>query len=498
MADQKWYDEGLRPRVFINWDTFEQQGLPSSWKGPFTDAVINAYTRWMNIGGVDLRFQFWGYTTKTSADNGELLIKMNERHVNSGRIASTFGAYNKLEIVFHRKRGSDLTLWNFVPDNPATGEIGMQGILMHELGHCLGLDHTAAAPTVMAGYNWWDRYAPFWSDVQDLRTVYSTYGGNRLRQMRTTDGGGSWTAADNELTSSNSQSARTNLPVGVAATPGSGLYVVGWSRQSNVPTWIRVDGSSGVFRPWFFYGGERSVHGPAYATDNNDTMLWAWVDNDAAGTLRIVRSTIDGFQWGWAGAPTGATTAGTPALCWTRVNGQSTWILVWSHFDRGDLDGTGRVRASISTNDGATWSTPAVVSDFYRANGGVAAAADADNHVVVAFSWAPRTLWRSRRQQIRTFHCEVDGGELALRTTIQSSETSRVQPALAFDRGANAFIMCWRGQDFNTSLNSMRKPFDASSWTTKRTLSARSHVAPALAYSPEHRETVVWYADDTA
>lgn len=126
MADTKWYDEGLRPRILINWDSFENHGIPSNWRGPFTDAVINAYTRWMNVAGIDLRFQFWGYTTKTSSGNGELLIKMNEKHANSTRLASTFGSYNKLEIVFHRKRGSDLTPWNFVPYNADSGEFDMQ------------------------------------------------------------------------------------------------------------------------------------------------------------------------------------------------------------------------------------------------------------------------------------------------------------------------------------------------------------------------------------
>jgi hypothetical protein len=226
-------------------------------------------------------------------------------------------------------------------------------------------------------------------------------------------------------------------------------------------------------------------------------MLWAWVDNDDAGTIKLVRSRIDGYQWTWVGTPAGATTAGTPALCWTRAGGQSTWILVWSHFSRNDITGTGQVRASVSTNDGASWSAPVVLSDFYRANGGVAVAADRANHVVVAFSWGPGTAWRSRRNRIRTFQCEVDGGQLERKNTILSTETTRVQPALAFDHGTNQFIICWRGQNFNTSLNTMRKSQTASSWTSKRSLTTRSHVAAALAHSQEQGETVMWYAHES-
>ena len=37
MADQKWYDEGLRPKVLINWQSFEDWGIDPNWQGPFTD-----------------------------------------------------------------------------------------------------------------------------------------------------------------------------------------------------------------------------------------------------------------------------------------------------------------------------------------------------------------------------------------------------------------------------------------------------------------------------
>jgi hypothetical protein len=101
MVDQQWYDPGLRPRVLINWQSFTNQGIAASWQGPFTDAVINAYTRWMNLAGVDLRPQFFGYTTNTTAATGELLIQMDPMFGGgSARLASTFGGYNALTIIF--------------------------------------------------------------------------------------------------------------------------------------------------------------------------------------------------------------------------------------------------------------------------------------------------------------------------------------------------------------------------------------------------------------
>lgn len=495
MADRKWYDEGMRPKVLINWQSFEDWGMPSNWKAPFTDAVINAYTRWMNVAGVDLRFQFWGYTNKTSSDSGELVISMNEKHASSTRLASTFGSYNRLIIVFHRKRGSDLTPWNFVPYNADPGEFDMQGILIHELGHCLGLDHSSGAnDTMNGGYQYHrQRMGPFEDDVSRLRNVYSDFTDNRLRQLRSTNGGASWTEANNNLSNYGHVHARTNLNPGAVSTPQSGFYLVGWSFPGQIPTWLRGDGSHFLTRHWLFYGGERSIYGPAYAGNNDRTMLWAWVDNDDSGTIKVVRSRNQGYQWHLVGAPSGAQTYGTPGLCWTRVNGQSTWIMIWSHFDRSNHDDTGYLRASISTNDGASWSDPRVLNDFYKVLSGVSIAADTNNNVVVAFAWAPHSTYGMNR--IRSFNCEVNGGELQHKDTLYGTETTRIQPALIFDDRSNKFIMAWRGQNFNTTLLTMSKSAGDRNWSGRVHMSGnRSHVAPALAYSPEYRESVLWYA----
>src|SRR5262245_33215195 len=141
MADFAQFQAGSRPQVLINWDTFVTWGIDTNWRDPFTDAVINACARWAQLSGVDCRHQFAGYTTKTSADSGEVVITMNEHHFMESRIASTFGT----NIVFHRKDGATLTPWNFVPYQANAGEIDMQGVLMHELGHTFWLDHSPNA-----------------------------------------------------------------------------------------------------------------------------------------------------------------------------------------------------------------------------------------------------------------------------------------------------------------------------------------------------------------
>lgn len=496
MADQKWYDEGIRPRVLINWQSFVDRGISGGWQGPFTDAVINAYTRWMNIAGVNLRFQFYGYTTKTNSDSGELVISMNDFHPGESRLASTFGSYGQLIIVFHRGNGADPNRapWPFVPYNADPGEFDMQGILIHEMGHCLGLDHSSGPnDTMNGGYQYHrQRFGPFNDDVTRLRNLYSDFTGNHLRQLRSADGGASWSDVANDLTSHGHVHARTNLNPGVTAIPQSGLYLVGWSLLGNPPTWLRGDGERFLQRHWLFYGGERSIYGPAYARDDDRTMLWAWVTNDDSGTIKVVRSHNQGYQWHGVGTPAGAQTYGTPGLCWTRVGERSTWILIWPHFDRADHANTGYLRASLSTDDGGSWDTPIVLNDFYKVLSGVAAAADSNNHVEVAFAWASHSTYGMNT--IRTLVCQVAGNRLQQLSILYGDERTRIQPALAYDSSTDRFIMAWREQNFNTSVNVASRPRTSTSWSPLVRPGPSTHVAPALAYSPEYGETVLWSA----
>jgi hypothetical protein len=499
MADTQWYPAGTRPRVLINWDSFVAQGIDPAWQGPFTDAIINAYTRWQTIAGVDLRFQFYGYTTKTNSDPGELVVSMNRLHSPAEhRIASTFGSTNQLIIVFHRRDG-DGTPWNFVPRNARAGEIEMQGIATHELGHCLGLDHgTDPNATMIPWYSYHSaRFGPFADDITRLRALYPSFTQNHVRQLRSTDGGSSWAEIGNALTSHGHVNTRTNINPGVVALPRSGLYVIGWSHVNGIPTWLRTDGENILFRNWLFYGGERSIYGPAYASDDNQTTLWAWVTNDDQGTVRVVSSQNQALQWSWAATPANARTAGTPALCWTRVGGLSTWVLVWSNFDRGNQNDTGLVRASISTNNGASWSAPVTLDTTLKALSGVSAAATAANRIEIALAFAPDTnAGMGVINAIRTLVCDVNAGQLRRLSVINSGDRTRIQPALAFEQRSNRFIMAWREQNFATSLNISQHPGGGGGWSPLVRPGPASNTAPALAASAENGEVALWYGHE--
>jgi hypothetical protein len=498
MPNGSTYDNGTRPRVLINWDSFINQGINAGWQGPFTDAVINAYTRWMNVAGADVRPRFWNYTTNTTAATGELLVMMDIAFGGgpSYRLASTFyGAdTNKATLIFHRRASADMSLWNFVPWNARPGEFDMQGILMHELGHAFGLGHSAVATEVMWGsYNYPYRYGPFDGDVARLKAMNSDFIGNRLRQLRSSDGAVSWAPIANDLTAMNHFNARTNVSPGVCTMPGLGLYNVGWSHPNRIPTSLRTDGDHLLTRRWWFFGGERSVHGPAYAADDRSGLLWAWVNNDDNATLRLAGST-GGLGWGFRSTPANAQCCGTPGLAWARVGGQSTWILAWTHFDRADQANTGFVRVSVSTDDGWNWTAASWVNRATKALSGVSVAVDSSGRVVVAFAFAPH-IGVASMNEIFTVHGTLQGGAVQWQQSTTTGEHTRVQPALADDQAHGCFVMAWREQNGATTLATATCPKPGAVWGSKVMLLDRpSHVAPTVAASPDYAESSLWYA----
>lgn len=198
MADARIFDQGTRPRVMINRQAFTAQGIPAAWQGPFTDAVINAYTRWMNVAGVDLRPQFPNYTTNTAPASGEILITMDPAFGGAAipRLASTFSSIggNTSTVILHRRNAANMSPWPWVAHNAQPGEFDFQGVLMHELGHALGLlDHSPSAnDTMFASYIYQSgRYGPFEGDVARLKALYADFNQNRLRQLRSTNGAAS-------------------------------------------------------------------------------------------------------------------------------------------------------------------------------------------------------------------------------------------------------------------------------------------------------------------
>ncbi len=505
--DRSNYDGIARPKVLINWESFEAQGIPSDWKIPFQNVVINAYTRMNRVLGVDVRPQFWGYTTRTDSNPGEIVISMNERHANSRRLASTFGNYpDRLKIVFHRKRGSDLTPWNWTPFWPNEGQYSMQAVMMHEFGHALGLDHSAPSKSIMGSYSWTSHHGPWSGDISDIRAVHSLQNENRLRQYASYNGAASWSTLSNDVTGFSAPWGRTTNRVAAAGNSSTGQYIVGWSTADNRLTWVRGDGVDFPADNWQGYSSHpRPRYGSAMASDHGNNWLWVVVDGRSDDNrLKVIRSTNHGDSWQYTAFPV-ATTASTPGIARVqREEGGDAWIVLWVNYDESDRGNTGFIYGSVSFDNGESWSSPQQVDDFYRVHDGVSLGASADGRLMVSFVWSGELDdWEYGQNKIRSFALNLsDSGELSFGPGCYSSEHSRIAPDIAWHSTTNRFVVAHREQDFNTSLNSRFASGASCPGNRLHIPGTTTEVAPGMAENPAWEvsgvgtEVVIWGARD--
>ena len=504
VADEATYSEGSRPQVLINWDSFEANGFPSAWRDAFANVVMNAYTRLNRVLGVDVRPQFFGYTTKVDAAPGEIVISANEKHVCAdNRLASTFGFLpDRLIIVIHAKNACDLTPWNWTPFWPNNGEISLHAVLMHELQHTLGLDHSSPTKNIMGGYSWTSHHGPWSGDIADVRALYRLRTDNRLRQLATYDGGSSWSTLANDITNFGSTFARTTNRIAPAGNSSNADYVIGWTTPDNHLTWIRGDGVSFDQADWFYYTEHpRPRYGSAMQSDHGDTWMWAVVDgrNDE-NRVRVLRSQDNAASWLYTNFPA-ATTSSTPGIATTVIDGRRAWIVVWVNYDEANQNETGFIYASVSFDNGASWSAPHRVDNFYRVHDGVSIEANDAGQCWITFVWAgEKGSWEYGQNKIRSRGCQLSpAGVVTPGTLCIQQEHSRIAPDLAWHADTDAFVQGFREQDFATSLDSMQLIEGACPTNFQHITGSTSHVAPGMASNPawitsSGSEVVMWFA----
>jgi hypothetical protein len=150
---------GTHPRVPFYISTNLQGHIP--YDGTFEDAVtaiLNATNEWNTHGGSELQFVYMGTTNlATTADDG-----VNVVHFKAG--SSPHGAGNKAFCYYWETqdafRGFDVELYeatgvqnihvNYsIKATPLPWDTDVWSLVLHELGHALGLDHSQVAGTVM-------------------------------------------------------------------------------------------------------------------------------------------------------------------------------------------------------------------------------------------------------------------------------------------------------------------------------------------------------------
>ncbi len=457
--------------VRINYDSFLTRGFSESQRVAVQNAVINAYTRWQMVGGVDLEFRFGGYTSRPTGyrpgvdspgdfylDN-EIIVFMGDYH--DGRLASFYSCETgrggpsrcgQLVIMQRPSETGTPYIWRFWGSSEAN-TFDLEAVLMHELGHAHDLPDDYSNPTsVMSSYNFWNgRFGPSRADRDSAAITYGAMNRHRIRIHRATDVDG----ASYSLLADLPGNVRTTMDP--AAVRNGSRLIYFYTGTGKTPCFIHGS-TSGAFgtSKWWCWGGSSSHYGIAADGDDNETM-WSFVERDGAGDpmIKVVYSTRADLDSG-----TGVVRAlplsrsyGTPAIAKVGTN---TWLLAYSRFSRGELDDTGVLVGRISTNDGASWSSEVELRpSTYRIASGVSAAANrATGEVRLGYAWAATPSGFAPGQLIRTLRARVAGASLADEGMLYGSEATRTQPVLS--RASSRYHLHLRDMSANTWIRNLR------------------------------------------
>jgi hypothetical protein len=495
-ADARAFDINADVAVRINWQSFLDAGFPASWEGSVLDTTIAAYTRWIHVSGMKLRPKFQGYTTRTAADPNEILVMANQQHsgwfngsgtpCTSGspgcvcndcnRLASRFGAGNRVLIVVHRRSAFSGSVWPHVFwRTQSSSDYDDRGVLLHEMGHAFGLEHEDSAEAVMHPFQiWYHAYGPNQKDVDDIVALYGKQDAWRVHVRRTVDDGATYGEIASNLPGIG---VSTTLPASPVRDLSRSIYY--YTSIDHRPSWIigTNDGMTFNTAQWFTFGGFPSVYG-AGAHGWGDEYMMAWVDHSTdQDTINVVRSVDGGLTYFWANPPA-SRTMGTPAIHKVSDN---VWMLAYAKLgaNAGGLGDTGKIVARITTNDGASWSGEIELNSFYRADNGVSLASNGPGEIRLGFSWA-QPLAASPNYLKRTMVAHLDASNnLVFDYMIYEGETSRNQPVMTKPLGR--FLQAWREPNFATSIDTRTSVAGSFTWDNYFRPLETSHVVPALA-----------------
>jgi hypothetical protein len=144
-VDVRWPDAPIR--YFVS-----ERDIPGVTAGEFRAAVRRATSTWEAVPGARLRFEDQGFTTAQPVGlDGRSTLGFLDRPdldrvlgATSLLVDAETGALVEADIFFNTRFG-----WSVAPQGDA-GRVDLESVVLHELGHFIGLGHSAIGETEIA------------------------------------------------------------------------------------------------------------------------------------------------------------------------------------------------------------------------------------------------------------------------------------------------------------------------------------------------------------
>ena len=149
------------------------------------DAFVGAMDSWNNAGNAYFSWTYAGVTPNLSyTADGEMISQWHANIASYGTLAQTTITYfggdaSECDIRFYGSNGAGPIAWSSNIFGAPPGRFDLQKVATHELGHCLGLDHSNNPGAIMFastsdGTSAADRALHF-DDVNGLNAIYTAY-----------------------------------------------------------------------------------------------------------------------------------------------------------------------------------------------------------------------------------------------------------------------------------------------------------------------------------
>lgn len=318
--------------------------------------------------------------------------------------------------------------------------------------------------------------------------VWDRYDGNedRVQYTRTVDGGVTWSAPVNLSTSGGSASRQQ------IAVDGSGNLIAVWRRSDGEYTIIQSSRSTDSGVSWStpvdlsLTGQDASL--PRVAADGSGNVVAVWNRSDGSDDIiQGSRSTNGGASWSTpANLSESSQSAGHQRLA---VDGSGNAVAVWKRYD-GNVD---IVQSSRLLAGGVSWSTPVNVSPDGIQAATPQVAVDGEGNAV--------SVWRSYGVDgtIIQSSRSTDGGA-SWSTPVQLSvyPGSSDNPQVAVDGEGNVAAVWQQSNGSNGIIRFSRSTDGGVSWTVPTDLSepGQSAITPEVAVDESGNAVALWRRSD--